>query len=50
VLDVSGLQLTLNRSVSGHARREGVRQEVDFPPGLYGSFSPGMPVFTPVEE
>jgi hypothetical protein len=44
VLPLWGLQGAV---VHRHARRAGMRQEVEFP-RLEGSFSPSMPVFVPV--
>jgi uncharacterized caspase-like protein len=47
VLTLSGLQSILSLRMRYYARREGVRQEVEFP-RLEGSFSPDLPVFVPV--
>ena len=46
MLTVSGLQSAVDCGVRLHARKAGVRQQVEFP-RLEGSFSPSMPVFVP---
>jgi uncharacterized caspase-like protein len=48
VLTLSGLQYAVDLAVRQHAQKAGVRQQVEFP-RLEGSFSPGQPVFVPVE-
>jgi uncharacterized caspase-like protein/tetratricopeptide (TPR) repeat protein len=48
VLTLSGLQFSVDYAVRQHARKAGVRQQVEFP-RLEGSFSPGQPVFVPVK-
>jgi uncharacterized caspase-like protein len=47
VLTLSGLQFAVDASVRRYARKEGVRQAVEFP-RLEGSFSPSQPLFVPV--
>ncbi len=49
VLTLSGLQFAVDYAVRQHARKAGVRQQVEFP-RLEGSFSPGQPVFVPVGQ
>ena len=46
VLTLSGLQFAVDAGVRKHARKAGVRQQVEFP-RLEGSFSPGLPIFVP---
>ena len=48
VITLIALQSLVDFRVTELARKAGVFQRVDFPPGLYGSFSPSQPVFTPV--
>ena len=49
VLTLSGLQFAVDASVRRYARKEGVRQAVEFP-RLEGSFSPSQPLFMPVPK
>jgi hypothetical protein len=49
VLTLSGLQFAVDASVRRYARKEGVRQAVEFP-RLEGSFSPSQPLFMPTPK
>jgi hypothetical protein len=50
VLTLSGLQFAVDATVRKYARKAGVRQAVEFPRGIEGSFSPGTPIFVPVNK
>lgn len=50
VLSLGSLVWAVGQRVAHHARQEGVlRQEVSFPQGLSGAFSPQEPVFAAVK-